>query len=957
MVSKSQVINESVNYLNYSIKDGLPSAETYDIFQDSKGFIWIGTDNGLVKYDGATFKVYTTQDGLTDNTIFKIYEDYKGRIWFATYNRKLCYYQNDEFVPYTYNDVLEKVFLNKGYSNTITNIKVTETDSLKLELVWLLTQPEPFLELDSLGNYNQYHDSHFDSSLIQIMFETNQLQLFKNLSVLFSKKGNGFNRLVHSYHFGRLRISLWNNLTIFSTPQGIYWYSPETNSILRHVLPEYYTTDFIFDFEGGLWCSTLSHGLFYIPTPQIQQFKLKQMQGVRINGILQTNEQLIFHFNMEHGNYTFQNQERQLQKFHSPISTSWLLESDLKEGIKFENQIYFLETQYHANSIVRFNDSSLLTSSSSTGLLLLSNKDNTLQTPAKRKYTFLDKYNYDWFYIDVDTTHKHHNKLAREYAPNQYYQMETLSKEFLNTNRLFRYSEDQILLSTLKGLYALDVRSRIITKSKILGADNTIRIQDIIRTADSTLLFATKGNGILGIKNEQKFQIKIKENDKLNVVNQLIYDSLRNIVFAATNHGVYLLEQTDTTWKHQHVVSTYDGLELPDIRQIRIENDHLYYANSMGIGKVALSQLKSSKKAPYLYIEQFSSIDPVHYPEKTDIEIPYDSNSFDINFQAIGYKSRNNFIYSYRLDSDEIWRTTNNSSITFNALDPGTYTLEIKAKNIQGVESEIEQISFTIATPYWQSWWFISILFILFIALIVFIIFRVISFYKNKTAIQRKMNELQVLSLQSKMSPHFIFNSLNSIQNYILTNNKIEANEYLIDFSRLIRTILKNSENSSIQLSKELEILSMYVDLEKKRLRKPFKFNVEIIGTVDLTNCEIPSLLVQPYVENSIWHGQVYNNPKGEIKIRIERKENTLYFEISDNGIGIKKAQSFKQELRPEHKSIGTEVTKNRIELVAELHQQMSEVTVGESFSMGDDNGFIGTVIKFNIPYILSQNT
>jgi len=299
------------------------------------------------------------------------------------------------------------------------------------------------------------------------------------------------------------------------------------------------------------------------------------------------------------------------------------------------------------------------------------------------------------------------------------------------------------------------------------------------------------------------------------------------------------------------------------------------------------------------------------------------------------------------------WQKTTNSNIAFNALPPGDYKIEIKAKNIYGIESETRSLSFEVIPAFWMTLWFKMLALFVAVLLGYWGSLKTIRMYKSQAKFQRMLNEMQVVSLQSKMSPHFIFNSLNSIQNYILKNERDEANDYLLGFSKLIRIILQNSDSTTITLSKEMEILKMYVELEQKRLRTEFTYVVEIDSSID-QDCEIPSLLIQPYIENSIWHGKVYSNPNGQIKIKVSKTDNTLYFEISDNGIGIKKAKESKVgQTKTKHKSIGSVITKKRIQLLSEIHNQMSVVEIFEAFPNLTSNNYVGTIVKFNIPYII----
>lgn len=944
----SQVIHPSVNAINYSISDGLPSAETYDVFQDSKGYIWIGTDNGVVKYDGAKFNVYTTQDGLTDNTVFKISEDTKGRIWFATYNRRLCYYENEVFTNYRYNHVLEKELVDVNFGTTITRLIITPEDSLILEFVWRANSIIPNIGIDSLGNSVTYNSTQLYDGLIPISQEEDRLTLFKNLAQLFSDKPSGYSRLIQTVIFDRIRISKWNNLTAISTPNGIYFYSDVKEQVVRHILRGYYITSITTDFEGGIWCSSLYNGLFYIPNRHLQQFELDAIKSGHIHGIIETEEELIFSFNADQGDYVFNENKTQLKRINLPKSMYSLLESDLAEGITFENDIFFIESLSDINSIARLDDTSLVASSPSHGLVKLSSKDNIEKDKSKRVYTYHDFFGFEWFFYIKNS--------AREYAPNKYYIVEKLIENTPKILRLLRASPDQFYLGTLDGLFEYTISTGTLKKSNLLGENNRTRIQDIIRVSDSTILFATKGDGIIGVTNGRKFEIEIRRGTELNAIYQLILDPKTHIVYAATNLGVYQLTKTGKEWSYTSIISLYDGLKSTDVRQIKICKDTLYFANNTGVGRIGLAQIHPSVPPPLLNITVLSR-GLKKYDFSTPILIPFDSNSFDIRYQAIGFKSRNNFIYSYRIRKNGIWKQTTNSAITFNSLDPGKYTLELFATNVQGLKSKIQQRSFTIETPYWMTWWFVTLLFLVIVTAIYFIVYRIITFYKKQAAFQRKISELQILSLQSKMSPHFIFNSLNAIQNYILTNNKIKANEYLIDFSRLIRTILQTSEKSTILLSKEVDILHMYVDLEKKRLRKDFQFSIEMEGEIDVINCRIPSLLIQPYIENSIWHGQVYNNPKGEIKINIKNVNHILEIVITDNGVGIEKASCFKKENPEMHKSMGTEVTKNRIQLLSELNHQMSDVIIDNAFPEDIKLGFVGTRICFTIPYQLQSTS
>ncbi len=942
----AQGIKENVNYFNYSIENGLPSSETYDILQDSRGFIWIGTDNGVVRFDGVNFKTFTTQDGLTDNTVFKIYEDYQGRIWFGTYNRKLCMYSSGKISAYAYNDKINEELIQLPFANTITEFSVSKDEEVYMDLTHRNTRTTPPLVIDKNGQATRPVIKGGSLPFKEIQFSNNLKELIQECIIYVNTHPRPWDRIIHTQKFEAIRVHKIDSLLYVGTRHGLYICSLNSQKLIKHVLPNYYITSISTDFEGGIWCSSLYNGVFYIPSPSISSFSLNADSRSQINAIVPYANSFLFCFNKRTGNFQFRDSQRELERLSENVKFKDISICELQPDFKMENTLYVHEIYADINGILRLSESNYLLTSSSYGLMHLT-IENTPNPILPTNYNKTIGPLGNTFF----NTTKEHCYLDDK---NNIFKIRMLDSSVPRVFRILQIDKTRALLGTINGVFTIDLKTFTISKAHYLGLQDETRIQDIVQLKTGQLLFATKGKGIIGYQNGKKFNINITHKEKVNTINQIINDTLHNKIYTATNYGVYEITHNNNQWDYHSIISSLDGPKLSDIRQIRVHKDQLLLANNNGVSILPISSIKSQTIPPKLYINSIT-LQGQEVKLKNKITLPYDSNFFDITYQAIGFKSQNNYSYFYRLSSSSPWRTTKNSVLTFNSLDPGLYQFEIKAANAYGVESAIEKLDFEILTPYWLTWWFISLLILVIVTIIGLVIYQIISFYKNQTAIQRKLNELQVLSLQSKMSPHFIFNSLNSIQNYILTNNKMAANEYLIEFSRLIRTILKNSEESTILLSKELKILNLYVELEKKRLRKPFTYNVEIKGNINLQNCVIPSLLIQPYVENAIWHGQVYNNPNGEIKISIVHSNNSLFISISDNGIGMRNSMKLKKKNTTDHTSIGTKNTKNRIELISELNAQMSKVVISDTNPSNQNPEFTGTTIQFSIPYIVNS--
>ena len=212
----------------------------------------------------------------------------------------------------------------------------------------------------------------------------------------------------------------------------------------------------------------------------------------------------------------------------------------------------------------------------------------------------------------------------------------------------------------------------------------------------------------------------------------------------------------------------------------------------------------------------------------------------------------------------------------------------------------------------------------------------------------KEMEELKMTALQSQMNPHFLFNSLNSINNFVLKNEVEKASDYITKFSRLIRIILKSSSNSTIPLSEELGFLSLYVKLEQMRINGGFEYIVNIDESINLEEVKVPPLFLQPFIENSIWHGIMYVSSEKKIQLSIHKKGKSIECVIIDNGIGINKTKDDSHKKIKRRKFFGTQATENRIKL---LHKN-----IGVDVKIKDisNNTSTGTKVTILFPLIKS---
>ena len=219
---------------------------------------------------------------------------------------------------------------------------------------------------------------------------------------------------------------------------------------------------------------------------------------------------------------------------------------------------------------------------------------------------------------------------------------------------------------------------------------------------------------------------------------------------------------------------------------------------------------------------------------------------------------------------------------------------------------------------------------------------------RTKAEFQQQATELEMQALRAQMNPHFIFNSLNSINRFILQNNSEQASEYLIKFSKLVRLILQNAQDSLISLESELESLGLYLELEALRLENRFDYKITLSKDLDLFALKVPPLIVQPYAENAIWHGLTHKEEKGHLEINVSEENGYLFFKITDDGIGRNKAAMLSNAYGIRKKSLGSKITADRI---AMMHGNGLGVTINDLVSA--EGNALGTevIVKISVNY------
>ena len=318
------------------------------------------------------------------------------------------------------------------------------------------------------------------------------------------------------------------------------------------------------------------------------------------------------------------------------------------------------------------------------------------------------------------------------------------------------------------------------------------------------------------------------------------------------------------------------------------------------------------------------------------IELRYDQNTIGVSFSAIEYLFPEKVQYAFRLSElHSDWRYADYKSreILYSNLSPGKYAFQLKAQMLGGNwQVEPIELIIVITPPFWQTWWFRILAGLVLIATAFYLIRWRITLVRKKEQ-QKALHEKQLIELEAKalraqMNPHFIFNSMNSIKSLINKNENDKAASYLTTFSKLIRTLFQNSDKREISLYEELETCKFYTQLEKMRFGDKVEFVFNVDEAIDLKDFKVPALILQPFIENAIWHGLIPKETGGIVTISVKKNDGAIQCIIDDNGIGREQSKQFKPLYEATYQSKGIGLTQSRLELDKLLNEREDAILI-----------------------------
>lgn len=946
-------------YRTFSIKEGLPSSETYFVYQDRKGYIWFCTDRGVVLYDGFHMEVMTTKNGLPDNVIFWIYEDAKGRIWFISYNGLLSYYENHRVVKYKYNHLISDYIGNNLYPFKTFSVDkdqnvffssgnngILKIDSKgKSSLVKYAQDPLTFDRINgtylvtfNLGLPAKKKPVTYQAVIRengQLKLRTRNKQAYKNnvqayLSELKIAGGRKVVRIQDSFYdvshpdetlyfpgaTGYFPVG--NDLWI-TTVNGTYRLKDVRKHGLgkaprQHLLAGYRVSSVFKDREKGMWFSTLDKGIVYMPNSIVRNLSvLEDSKEVDVTQLVVTPDREIYYANYrgvfrlsDHKSLLISNDisRNVVSRFRDVLLVPRVSKEqplDLKDKYVWRVPNYY----DHFNE----GDTSVLLCSSAVLRLHRTGKLDTL---------------YDYF-------------RSGKYSKNLHHFFETVCSS----------DQGSVYAGNAKGLFCL--KNGVWENSMFPEAIRKNRVSCVRYSRELGLVIGTRGEGIYLFRNGRITHHITSENGMVSdQINKLYLEKDGVTCWVATNSGVSKLLFIGRKYVRVHNVMSVNGLATNEVNGICLQGKSAYLATKKGLSRFPrdlrflINPLNHQISVTKLTIDGM-----ITYPRSKKLEVASDAKIIQVDLRSTNYKSFGNQQYKFRLRSTDKWTYGTSGSIDFYDLTSGEYHLELSYLSDNGIwQKPYPILDIRKNARFVETFWFYLILVLAsFIGALV--VFRIrAKEIDRQRKYKRQIEKLEQKALLAQMNPHFIFNSLNSIQSFLVYHENELAEKYLQMLSQLIRMTLNNSRESEVMIEQEIAVLSKYIELEKMRFKDRFNFKV----TISLTHSElqryVPPMLIQPFVENAIIHGFKGLDREGKLEVNFKQlMDNRLVVEVIDNGNGYRENGGPGSS---DHKSYGMEITSERLSLFRQKYNFEFDFTVE---SLTDEEGKpAGTKVVIVIP-------
>lgn len=937
LIAVSSAYAQYPQYFKYNDDNGLPTNEVYTLVQDQKGFLWIGCDAGLYRFDGVRYRNYKCSNqrsksvaGLTLSTDGTLYcYNFQGQLFYIDNDTLLELKHDFQDVYKLYADNQNRILVS--YLGGVSAYYVKDKRWVKLQkekelpgqdiIVSVVTSNTTglyYIDNTGMGELRDNvlrqvpHGAQFSfqsPANYQIASWGEQIWIFSQLSNRIMKYERGVVKSVENQELNRIlnnrKITTVRNpgdgFIWICTYKGIVKFNPETMEV-ELLYPDITFSDCLIDWEGNYWLTTLQSGIMRIPDLNVLVWSVenKAIENDKLTKVTGSNEYV--YFATINGNIGKLNKKNHELKLYPTEINADIQSLDYNPD---DSSVYF-----YINGAVHVLKQDRIISKSD----LFS---------AVKSIRHIDKY---VFIASSNGTYIEHEG--------------TINRIYHHWSREFYYdSLNQVMwVATNRGLFNIKrndkdwvISDTFIHNKQVLSVD-----ADPNKSGVYILLFDGKVYYV-------SLEGRVREVTQLpsNVVGNELKTFGSHLVLA-TNRGIRYFNLVNNEWDSYQL---HTELNTNTVLDMVIVDNQIWAATAKGLLKIPFQHVLNKPKAR-LYLKGIK-VGNEWFTANQRIEVSY-GQPIILYPEALLYSSQGNLKYGYRineLDSNWNFFPASVEEIVIPNIPIGDFTVELMVIDHLGRAGvSISIIKGIVKPPFWKTWWFNLLLVLAIMGLIYLISKSIVNDIRRKASLAAELSNSKLTAIQAQMNPHFIFNSLNSIQDLVLKGDIENSYSYITTFSDLVRRTMNYSNKDFIEFDKEVRLLELYLSLEKLRFKKSLQYEIE---TSNIEGILVPPLLIQPFVENALLHGLLHKDGEKRLKITFRLKGNVLLCNVQDNGIGREKAKAIRHRQRSEYESFSGEAILNRFEILSDMYSDHFGYEYEDLYENGEPSG---TILKLTIP-------
>ncbi|RAI84186.1 sensor histidine kinase [Algoriphagus yeomjeoni] len=966
LVFSFSVEAQQIPSFNFTTADGLPNNSIRSLLIDSRGILWIGTENGVSKLENGVFQNFYESDGLGFNSCWAIAEDKKGNVWFGSYGGGISVFDGQKFHVFTTADGLADnrirhfyPYQNKMLIGTEDGVSIADLETFEISSILSsiekseLNYTAGFFEVDDRLFYSTYRSGSYEivweNEVPQTIKINDWLPIYsvsvENDSLLLADKGSVKKISSVDFILGKApshsfgQSIFWKSVeglkgekyllaaSTFSKDGGVFllkdgqmapqneWFGVTSNFILSGALDQKRELLYLGSHDKGLFQIRLDEVIFY---EELDGAEVKGIAGEESNLGILSNQGLEIRDSLEGTNQVELGDFKKVQAayfrdFPSKIPKHMDGFFELDPSISAKD-IEFYELHFEGNSFW---------TNTNIGIFQLDLKGVFLAYLPVHAFSI-------GFTPDGKLLETNPYAGVRIYSdPKNFvftYFEPTDSSTPLQISKVVKGKTRNYLASVFHGLYHWDGENFFSYKNEGIWDESKFKTLHYLK--DGVLLAGTEFGDLYQVKIKPNFEILKKwPKEELEGESILFIESYQETILVVAELGLHILKDGENRfWSEGNKSFKRVFKSAAKIA------DQLYLGLDKGFYIINLPKLLAQEYPPLGLVVTELKVNnkPVNADnfnwfayQGEKLLLTSKENSLSIRFKPTGKLNEAKLRYHYRIKPDAEWTAFSEEPLVeLPYLPSGNYQLEVEVLDyFSGKLTQISLLEFSIAKPFYLRAWFI-ISMICLLAAMVFVLYRTrLNRIRSQSQLKQRLTEIKLEALQSQMNPHFTFNAINSIQYFILKNDTTQALAFLGKFSKLIRITLEQSSKSQVSLEEEISYLSQYIEVENSRMDHRMKWEINGDALERQKEIMIPPMLIQPLVENVFVHAFPAEHPNPELMISYEIISSTqLRCIVQDNGVGMH------QESQNRHDSKGLKMIREKLSLLPGYRENSFEI-------------------------------